>query len=104
MTVLRFLASLFLLVAVIALASDATPPLSGVGPFKATSIAKHWGDISPASLAAAKTTVSDATFPWVWDYMLAPLLALPTFLMFGLLALAAGYAGRRRHKVNIYVN
>jgi hypothetical protein len=45
-----------------------------------------------------------ATAPWVWDGVIWPVLSVPTFLLFGLLAMWCGYAGRRRHKVNIFVN
>ena len=38
MAVLRFLASLFALIAVVALVTDATPALTGTGHFKATSV------------------------------------------------------------------
>jgi hypothetical protein len=104
MAVFRFLASLFLLIAVIALVSDATPWSYGAGPLKSTSLAEHWAAISPTSLEGAKTAVMHRTLPFVWSGILAPVLSVPTFLMFGLLGVACGYAGRRRHKVNIYVN
>ena len=103
MPVLRFLASLFLLVAVITLAADATPPLSGSGPFAPTSLAKHWEDIAPATLASAKARIETAS-SLGWNFVVQPLISMPTFLLFGLLGLLAGYAGRRRRKVNIYIN
>ena len=104
MAVFRFLASLFLLIAVIALVADATPVSHGSGSFTATSFAKHWGDLAPSTLQSAKEGVSRATFPWVWDTIIVPVLAVPTFLLFGVLALLSGYAGRRRHRVDIYIN
>ena len=104
MPVLRFLASLFLLVAVITLAADITPRLSGAGAFTPTSLAKHWADIAPATLASAKAHIGSATAPAVWDFIIQPLISMPTFLLFGVLGVLSGYAGRRRHKVNIYIN
>ena len=104
MPVLRFIASLFFLVAVIALVADATKPLSGLGPFAATPVAKHITDFAPATLQAAKGAISSATAPWVWDYGIAGILRIPTFVLFGVLGLIAGYAGRRRRRVNIYAN
>ncbi|MGQ0673635.1 MAG: hypothetical protein ACT4N2_12270 [Hyphomicrobium sp.] len=104
MAVFRFLASLFLLIAVIALISDATPALNGTAGFVPTAIGRHIGDISPSTLEGAKTGITDSVVPWLWDAVVAPLLATPTFVLFGVLALATGYLGRRRHKINIYVN
>ncbi len=48
MAVLRFLASLFALIAVVALVTDATPALSGTGPFKATSVIGYWRELAPS--------------------------------------------------------
>jgi hypothetical protein len=101
MAVLRFLASLFMLVAVVALVADATVPLSGAGPFKATSFAKHWADIAPVTYKAAQTAVSNRAAPWVWDPLILSIISLPTFVLFGLLALLAGYGGRRRASISI---
>lgn len=104
MAVFRFLCSLFLLIAVVALVADATPLGQGTNSFSATSLAKHWGDLAPSTLESAKAAVSRTTFPWVWDTIIAPVLTVPTFLFFGVLALLSGYAGRRRHSVDIYIN
>ncbi len=52
------LSAVFLLVAVIAFVSDATPPLAGAGPFKATTLLGHRDDLAPNSLAAAKAAVT----------------------------------------------
>ncbi len=104
MAVLRFLASIFALVAVVALVTDATPAFNGTGPFVASTIAGYWSEFAPASLAAARTSVSQATFPWVWDPLLMSLMDLPTFVLFGLLAILCGYLGRRRHQVKIHIN
>jgi len=104
MAVLRFISGLFLLVAVVALIADATAIHAGAGSLIGTSFQKHWGDLAPASLEAVKAAVSGATQPFVWDWFIAPVIGLQTWLLFGLLALAAGYAGRRRDKINIFVN
>lgn len=104
MAVFRFLASLFLLIAVIAFVADATPTVGEAAGFSATSIAEQWAAVAPSSLESTRQSISHATFPWVWDNLVAPVLSVPTFLFFGLLALLCGYAGRRRHRVNIYIN
>ncbi len=104
MAVLRFLSALFLLVATVALVSDATPPLAGTGPFVATPLVEHWKEIAPGSLEAAKAAIQRSSAPWTWDDVIAPVVGVPTFALFGALALACGYGGRRRRRVNIYVN
>jgi hypothetical protein len=104
MAVFRFLSAVFLLVAVIALVSDATPPLAGAGPFKATTLLGHWDDLAPNSLAAAKKAVTENTAEWVWTGIVEGLFGWPTFVIFGVLAIASGYLGRRRHKVQIFIN
>ena len=104
MAVLRFLAAIFLLVAVIALVTDLSWPISAGQPFEATSVVSQWREMAPATLETTRESTIAATAPWVWDGLIAPVLSLPTFVLFGLLALACGYGGRRRPKVNIYVN
>ena len=104
MAVFRFLCALFLLVAVIAFVSDATPPLAGAGPFKATTLLGHWDGLAPNSLNAAKAALTHATAEWVWPDIVENLIGWPTFVIFGALALICGYLGRRRYKVKIFVN
>lgn len=104
MAVFRFLCALFLLVAAIALVTDLSGPLSAGQPFVATTLLAQWQEMAPATLQTAEAALKRATTPWLWDGLMAPLLSLPTFLLFGLLGLWCGYIGRRRHKVNIFVN
>jgi hypothetical protein len=101
---LRFLASLSLLVATVALVSDLTPALNGVGPFETTTLAEHWSRIAPTSFEAARHAVETAAGPWAWEGPVIGLISWPTFVLFGALAILCGYAGRRRHEVDIYLN
>jgi len=100
----RFIAAVFLVVAVIALVTDLTTPLSNAQAFKATTLEAQWQEMAPATLQSTRAAVIKGTAPWVWSSLIGPLLHLPTFLLFGLLALLCGYIGRRRRKVNIFVN
>jgi len=104
MAVLRFLASLFALVAVVALVTDATPALTGTAPFKATSVMGYWRDLAPSTLLTARATVMHVTMPWVWDSVIASVLALPASALFGGLAVVCGYLGRRREQMKLHVN
>lgn len=104
MTVLRFFASLFLLVAVVAFVADLTPWLQGSKPLAATSFSKQWSDMAPATMQTAKAAVTRSLGAWSWDWLIGSVIRLPTSVLFGLLALACGYAGRRRRRVDIFVN
>jgi hypothetical protein len=104
LAVFRFLAAVCLLVAVIALVTDLSGPLSGGAPFSATTVEAQWREMAPATLVSTKAAVEKSAAPWLWTMVIGPVLAVPTFLIFGVLAAWFGYAGRRRHRVNIYVN
>jgi hypothetical protein len=101
---LRFLAFVCLLVAAIALVSDATPELEGYGRFEPTLFVEHWRSIAPNSVASAQQAVSNSTHPMIWNLGIAPLINLPTYLIFGALGVLAAMAGRRREKLNVFVN
>lgn len=104
MAAFRFLAAVFLLIATIALVVDATPWVYGAGPLKATSLGGHWKELGATSHEAAKSTLSDLMGPWLWDGVIGTLLAIPTSIAFGALALVSGYVGRRRKTVRVFVN
>jgi hypothetical protein len=104
MPALRFLASLFALVAVVALVADATPALNGAAPFTMTTVVGHWQLLAPATLVAARTAVVKATAPWVWDQAIVSVLNLPTPVLFGLLAVLCGILGRRRQEMKLHIN
>lgn len=97
---LRFLAALFALVAVIALAAD----FSHAGGFTSTALMKHWSDLAPSLLNIVKSMLLHSPVPFLWQPVLTHLLALPTYLIFAVLALLAGFAGRPRHQIQIFVN
>jgi hypothetical protein len=101
---LRFLSFVFLLVATIALVSDATPMVNGFGPFQPTLFVDHLRGLAPKSVESVRMAISNATSPLVWDLGIATLISLPTFVFFGVLGLIAAYAGRRRTKLNVFTN
>ena len=104
MAVLRFLASLFALVAVVALVADVTPALHGTGPFTAHSVIGYWTELAPASLVATRANVTAMTFPWVWNPVLLSALTAPMSVLFACLAVVCGYFGRRRVQMKVHVN
>ena len=104
MASLRFLASLFALIAIVALVADATPALNGTGPFTAHSVIGHWAELAPASLVATRANIETMTFPWVWNPVLLSVLNAPMSILFGCLAIVCGYFGRRRAQLKVHVN
>jgi hypothetical protein len=105
MIVLRFIAGLALLIAVIALVFDSTRMLPGGGSgIGVTSLGEHWGKLAPSTLKSAQTAVQRYSHPLVWDALIGTVLRLPTWIVFGLVGALFAYAGRRRRRVNIYAN
>ena len=105
MAVLRFLASLFALIAIVALVADATPALtrhgSLHGPLASSAIGR---ELAPASLVATRANVAAMTFPWVWNPVLLSVLDAPMSVLFAGLAIVCGYFGRRRVQLKVHVN
>ena len=104
MAALRFLSALFFLIALVALAADATPLLTGQTGFHAASVADRWRELAPAILSSAEETLSGHGLAWLWRIVILPILSLPAFLLFGLLAIVLGYAGRRKRRINVFIN
>ena|SRR5947209_4194824 len=105
MTALRFIGALFALASLIALVADFTPRVSADGRRPGlTSIAMHWNAVAPQSLATAKKAVQTHLHPWVWDPLITSLVSIPAWISLGAIAAALFYAGRRRRRVEIFVN
>jgi hypothetical protein len=101
---LRFLAGVFLLVAVIAAVNDVTRSMTAATRLPAVSTYEHWSKLAPVTLAAARSAVQRRTHPLVWDPVLVTILGLPAWGLFGIAGFLLGYAGRRRREVNIFAN
>ena len=98
----RFLAALFLLIAVIAAVYDATRTL-GADRLVVTSLLEHWSTLAPTLLNTTQGAVK-RIHPLVWDVGLAKLLQLPAALVLATLGILFAYAGRRRRRVNVFAN
>ena len=101
---LRFLAMLFAMIAVIAFAGDfAHAGPNGTLGFKATSLMSHLEEFVPLLLASAKASVIRSS-GFVWDPLMTGLFGFPTFAIFGALSLACGFSSRPREHVRIFIN
>lgn len=103
MPTLRFLGGLFLLIGAVILIADITNARAGLGSGLAVSLAKHWGSLAPSSLAASQKAIQSAS-SLLWDPFVKSLLAIPAWALFGGLGTAFAWIGRRRRRINIYVN
>jgi hypothetical protein len=103
LVLLRFLASVLFLIAVVAAVYDGTRSLAAHGPVM-TSLIEHWSNLAPALLSSARGAVRQWTNPAVWDLGIGKLLLLPAWSVFAVLGMLAAYAGRRRRRTNIFAN
>jgi hypothetical protein len=101
---LRFLASVVLMVAVIAAVNDVTRSMAAGDRLPPVSTYEHWSKLAPVTLTATRNAVQRNTHPLVWDPVLTTILRLPAWALFGVLAALLAYAGRRRREVNIFAN
>ncbi len=101
---LRFLAGVLLLVAVIAAVNDVTRSLAAGHAVAPVSAQEHWSRLAPKTLAMARKAVETRTHPLLWEYGAAKVLQLPTWGLLGLIATLLAYAGRRRREINIFAN
>jgi hypothetical protein len=101
---LRFLARPLLLLAVVALVYDGTRTLAGGSGLVITSLAEHWQSLAPTTLEALKDAVIKWLHPAIWEAGLLRLLRLPAWFVIGVLALALAWLGRKRQRMNIFVN
>jgi hypothetical protein len=101
---LRFLAGVAFIVAVMAAANDVTRSMTAGERLPPVSTVEHWSKLAPVTLTAARTAVQRYTPRLVWDPCLVTLLNLPAWGLFGLLGALFAYAGRRRREVNVFAN
>jgi hypothetical protein len=101
---LRFLAGVFLLVAVIAAVNDVTRSMAAGTRLPFVSTHEHWSRLAPVTLAAARKAVQGKAHPLVWDPGVVSLLQVPAWALFGVVGVLLAYAGRRRREVNVFAN
>ncbi len=96
--ILRLLAALALLAAVISFTSDFVLQRPSM------TMAAYWQALSPASYAASAKAVAAFAGEWLWTRVLSAPLLLPAYVLFAVLGVVLGIAGRRRRRVDIYMN
>jgi hypothetical protein len=99
MLVVRLLGGGIFAAALISLVLDVRHCLRAGSALALTSLENVWLALHPESLQAAHSLVFEGAPPWVWAYLLQPLLLIPIALLgglFGYLIIAAGRRHRRR--------
>jgi hypothetical protein len=104
MAALRFLASVFLLLAAVVLVADMTLARPGTAGGLLTSLGQHWQALAPQGMAAAQKGMQAGALKYVWSYAIRPLLVMPSWLLCLAIGLLFAYVGRRRRKVNVFIN
>jgi hypothetical protein len=104
MAALRFLASVFLLLAAVVLVADLTLARPGTAGGLLTSLGQHWQALAPQGMAAAQKGMQAGALKYAWSLAIRPLLVVPSWLLCLGVGLAFAYVGRRRRKVNVFVN
>jgi hypothetical protein len=101
---MRFLAALFALFALIAFAADVSRPALDGQSRAAISLLQHLQTFAPSFVTALERSVEGSIGAFAWNPVLTTALSLPASLIFFVLALAAGLLGRPRQRVRIFVN
>jgi hypothetical protein len=93
----RFLAAVALAIAVVMAVLDATRSVAA-DAIVLTPLGKSWMNLAPAALETIQSGISDRLHPALWNHVALPVLNLPGFVVFLLLALLFHVLGRRRHR------
>ncbi|MBU2533389.1 MAG: hypothetical protein KKB37_11655, partial [Alphaproteobacteria bacterium] len=101
---LRFISTLLLLAAIIALTSDVTRWQTGAEGPMFRSLESQIRLVAPATLDNIGVSISQSLHPVVWNPMAISVLALPAWAALVIAALVLGYAARERQQVNIFIN
>lgn len=101
---LQFLAALFATMALFTFAADYSATPSAGGGFTSSSLLERLNDFAPSLVASSREAIVSALGQAVWDPVLTTLLGMPAYLFFLILGALAGYAGRYRRDVQIFIN
>lgn len=94
---LRLFATVALAIAVVLAVIDATRSIAA-SALTLTSLGKNWQTVAPQSLEAARRFVEQSAWPAGWTHIAVPLLSLPAFAVFAVLALLLYAGGHRRRR------
>ena len=104
MFLFRLVGGWSILVAIIALVSDATHAYQAGARLSFASLGKDWYALSPATLSQLQAGIERHVHPLLWDPVLLAVLKMPAFAVFAVLGVALYILGLRRRRTNIFAN
>jgi hypothetical protein len=104
LTLLRILGVWLLLLAMVAAVIDATKSLAGGGAWVVSPMGEQWKALSPETLTGFQGWIQTTVGTWLWDPVLATILAAPTWLVFGILGVFLYWLGQKRKPVEVFIN
>jgi hypothetical protein len=101
---LQFVAAVFAMLAFFTFASDFSAARTAASGAHFLSLLERMNELAPSATSSLKASVIRVAGAEAWDPVLTTILALPAYLFFAVLAAIAGYAGRPRREVRIFIN
>lgn len=92
-----------MLAAVVAMVVDGTKSLAD-SRIVITSLGTQWAQLSEESLVATKKSVEENLHPFVWNPIIFALLLWPSWAIIGIVGILLYWIGRKRYKIQTYVN
>ena len=104
MFILRMFGLWIVILGFMALVFDATKTMANDGAISVTSLGAHWYSIHIKSMTFLENMVSQALHPYFWDPLLSSALLLPAWLSLGIFGSWLYWVGRKRKKIEIFLN
>ena len=101
---LRFISAVLLIATVMTLTADVTRWQIGADGPLFLSLAHHLETAAPSTYVAVAGAITQSLHPAVWNYGILPLLSVPAWLLFAVLAGGIAYASREPKRINVFVN
>ena len=104
MFILRIIGLWVLILAFIALVYDGTKTMANDGNISITSVGGHWASLNESSFKFLENLVSNTLHPFVWDPLFQWAFLLPAWFAFGIIGSWLYWIGRKRKKIEIFLN
>jgi hypothetical protein len=104
MFLLRIIGLWLLILGFMAFVYDATKTMANNGSLSITSLGGHWVSLHEQSYKFVEEMVSTSLHPFVWDPVLESALLLPAWLALGVIGSWLYWIGRKRKRIEIFLN
>lgn len=102
--VFRTLGLWSVLIAVLMFVIDATKSFKDEQGWATTTLAEQWNEMSAIGFANFRTMVEEQLGSGAWEYGVLMALQIPTWIFFAVLGALFYWAGRRRHRIEVFSN